>query len=59
MVNLMFLLDLIFRLIYRTNLDPEVDIADLTWEQKEQVLRALFIRMNTKKTAIPESSLNE
>jgi hypothetical protein len=43
----------------RTNLGSEVDIADLTWEQKEQVLRALFIRMNTKKSNLPDSSMNE
>ena len=34
---------------FRTNLGVEVDITDLTWEQKEQVLRALFLRMNSKR----------
>ena len=34
---------------FRTNLGAEVDIADLTWEQKEQVLRALFLRTNSRK----------
>ena len=28
-----------------------VDLADLTWEQKEQVLRELFARMNGTKIA--------
>ncbi len=28
-----------------------VDLADLTWEQKEQVLRELFARMNGAKVA--------
>lgn len=28
------------------NLDGKVDIADLTWEQKERVIRFLFARMN-------------
>jgi hypothetical protein len=45
--------------IIRTNLGAEVDIADLTWEQKEQVLRALFIRMNSRKSNVTDSSLNE
>lgn len=43
----------------RTNLGPEVDIADLTWEQKEQVLRALFIQMNTKNSSMRDVSMNE
>ncbi|CAF4151944.1 unnamed protein product, partial [Rotaria sp. Silwood2] len=42
-----------------TNMGPEVDIADLTWEQKEQVLRALFIRMNTNKSNMIDFSMNE
>jgi hypothetical protein len=55
MVN--FVIDFSYKqLSSRTNLDPEVDMSDLTWEQKEQVLRALFIRMNTKKSDPP---LNE
>jgi len=29
-------------------LGAEIDIAELTWEQKEQVLRALFIRLNSR-----------
>jgi len=28
----------------------QVDMADLTWEQKEKVLRLLFARMNGQKT---------
>ncbi len=32
----------------RTHIDTKVDIAELTWEQKEQVLRELFNRMNSK-----------
>ncbi|CAF2187098.1 unnamed protein product [Rotaria magnacalcarata] len=42
-----------------TNLGTEVDIADLTWEQKEQVLRALFIRMNARKANMTELTMNE
>ena len=45
--------------LFRTNLGAEVDIADLTWEQKEQVLRALFIRMNTKKSSVLDMPMNE
>jgi len=43
----------------RTNLGSEVDIGDLTWEQKEQVLRALFLRMNTKKSNIQDPSMHK
>ncbi|UJR32056.1 hypothetical protein I4U23_019524 [Adineta vaga] len=32
------------------NQTAELSSTDLTWEQKEQVLRELFIRMNAKKT---------
>ena len=41
---------------FRHNMGPEVDIADLTWEQKEQVLRSLFIQMNSRGAmrALPE-----
>ena len=35
------------------NLDEEVDIRDLTWEQKEIVLRRLFAKMNVAKKAPP------
>lgn len=48
-----------FLIINRTNLGNEVDMADLTWEQKEQVLRALFIRMNTKYANITDLTTNE
>ena len=35
----------------------KVEISDLTWEQKEQVLRLLFAKMNTStsKSATPSS----
>jgi len=33
------------------NLDEEVDIRELTWEQKELVLRRLFAKMNVAKKA--------
>ncbi|CAF0810318.1 unnamed protein product [Adineta steineri] len=42
-----------------TNLGSEVDIGDLTWEQKEQVLRALFLRMNSKKARMTDLSMNK
>lgn len=41
----------------RTNLGPEIDIADLTWEQKEQVLRSLFIQMNTRQSGTREPTM--
>ena len=44
--------------VNRTNLGGEVDVADLTWEQKEQVLRELFLRMNTRKSSMTDSSSN-
>ena len=34
---------------YRHDINDMVDLADLTWEQKEQVLRELFARMNGAK----------
>lgn len=34
---------------YRCDVDELVDLNDLTWEQKEQVLRELFARMNGNK----------
>ncbi|UJR14692.1 hypothetical protein I4U23_001685 [Adineta vaga] len=40
-----------------TNLGPEIDFGDLTWEQKEQVLRALFLRMNTRKSSVADLSM--
>ena len=43
--------------INRTNLGPEVDIADLTWEQKEQVLQTLFIQMNTRRSSMTDLSM--
>lgn len=33
-----------------------VDLSDLTWEQKEQVLRELFARMNGAKTEKEEGA---
>ncbi len=33
-------------------------VSDLTWEQKEQVLRELFIRMNTRKSSMTDSTTN-
>ncbi|CAF0959226.1 unnamed protein product [Rotaria sordida] len=41
-----------------TNLTSEVNVADLTWEQKEQVLRELFIRMNTRRSSMTDSTTN-
>lgn len=35
--------------IIRHDINNMVDIADLTWEQKERVLRELFARMNLNK----------
>ena len=31
---------------FRTHVQGQVDIGDLTWEQKEKVLRFLFAKMN-------------
>ena len=39
--------------IYRDNVgegSSKVEMSDLTWEQKEQVLKLLFIKMNTSAT---------
>lgn len=39
------------KLFFRNNLQSsKVDISDLTWEQKERVLRLLFAQMNGLKT---------
>ncbi|CAF1005414.1 unnamed protein product, partial [Adineta steineri] len=35
-----------------------ITVNDLTWEQKEQVLRELFIRMNARKTNIIETTID-
>ncbi|XP_054988922.1 basal body-orientation factor 1 [Sorex araneus] len=44
-----------------TNIQEDVDIGDLTWEQKEKVLRLLFAKMNgfvpRKKSQIRRSSV--
>lgn len=32
--------------LFRTDIQGNVDIGDLTWEQKEKVLRLLFAKMN-------------
>ena len=42
----------------RTNLAAEVEVGDLTWEQKEQVLRELFVRMNTRRSSMTDSTAN-
>ncbi len=44
--------------IHRTNLAAEVEVTDLTWEQKEHVLRELFIRMNTRRSSMTDSTVN-
>ncbi|CAF3704335.1 unnamed protein product [Rotaria sp. Silwood1] len=44
--------------IEKSNLASEVNIADFTWEQKEQVLRELFIRMNTRRSSMTDSTTN-
>jgi hypothetical protein len=49
---------ILFGDLYRTNLVAEVEVSDLTWEQKEQVLRELFIRMNTRKSSMTDSTIN-
>ena len=33
---------------YREGITDQVEISDLTWEQKEQVLRLLFSKMNRR-----------
>lgn len=35
-----------FVVVYRYDISKLVDLSELTWEQKEQVLRELFARMN-------------
>lgn len=35
-----------FSFFYRYDISGKVDISDLTWEQKERVIRYLFARMN-------------
>ena len=35
-----------FHFISRYDISGKVDISDLTWEQKERVIRYLFARMN-------------
>lgn len=46
------------RPVHREGVSGRVDIADLTWEQKEQVLRLLFSRINkttpTKQQPLPQ-----
>lgn len=37
--------------IKRCNIDELIDLSELTWEQREQVLRELFARMNGNKAA--------
>jgi hypothetical protein len=44
--------------LFRSNLAAEVDVSELTWEQKEQVLRELFIRMNMRKSSMTDSTTN-
>jgi len=34
---------------FRASIGENVDVRDLTWEQKEKVLRLLFARMNLEK----------
>ena len=43
----------------RTHVQGQVDIGDLTWEQKEKVLRFLFAKMNhtdPKRPKLPPTS---
>lgn len=42
----------------RMNLAEEVEVGDLTWEQKEQVLRELFARMNSRRSSMTDSTAN-
>ena len=36
----------------------DIDVTDLTWEQKENVLKELFIRMNTRVSSMTDSTSN-
>lgn len=51
------LINSLILLCYRIGLSGKIDISDLTWEQKEKVLRFLFAKMNgerdRRKTAPP------
>ena len=50
--------ELIVGYVNRTDIAAEVQVGDLTWEQKEQVLRELFIRMNTRRSSMTDSTAN-
>lgn len=45
-----------FHSLKRCNIDELIDLSDLTWEQREQVLRELFARMNGNKVARAEET---
>lgn len=48
--NVFVILEGIITCIFlRDGVNGSVDISDLSWEQREQVLRLLFAKMNTKK----------
>ena len=49
----------IFLHTHREGLGDQVDISDLTWEQKEQVLCLLFSKMNSSKSlpVLPQAHL--
>jgi hypothetical protein len=41
--------DILINFFNRIDLSGKVDVGDLTWEQKERVLRYLFAKMNGAK----------
>lgn len=45
-------------MVLRSRTSGPVDISDLTWEQREKVLRYLFARMNgvMRPTVVPQTS---
>lgn len=45
-MTIIFLSLFFFLKFVRTDIQGNVDIGDLTWEQKEKVLRLLFAKMN-------------
>lgn len=38
-------------------MEGHVDISELTWEQREQVLRLLFSKMNATRHPLPDTTL--
>lgn len=48
----------IFFAFRRSETPADLNVADFTWQQREQVLREMFVRMNTRKSSLTESTSN-